>query len=288
MPSVAPCRTGVWASRLSSRWPRPRLVLPHYLARGRRGRTVAVSGHFSCVEPGGSVRCTATCMACHGSAVVTGQSLPPCESGAAVQQPTERVLPAGPPLAQQRVDQLVGLLVVGRPQRLDIGRHSQLGEAADVGVVDQLHMGDVVAPVAGPVRADGGFDRVQALAHRAVTDRVEVHLEADGVQPGHRLDEQLGRHSWCDRGCRWRTRRSPGTAPGARRYRDVDQLSPDPVEMAVLPRGWACCSLLLLVKVPCLSQRPQFDPAHPLGCHRRRISGRSVFDKLLQVLRCPD
>ncbi|MGK4578534.1 IS5 family transposase [Kitasatospora sp. HPMI-4] len=34
-----------------------------------------------------------------------------------------------------------------------------------------------------------------------------------------------------------------------------------------------------------LPQRPQFDPAHPLGCHRRRISDRIVFDKLLQVLR---
>lgn len=34
-----------------------------------------------------------------------------------------------------------------------------------------------------------------------------------------------------------------------------------------------------------LPQRPEFDPAHPLGCHRRRISDRIVFDKLLQALR---
>lgn len=34
-----------------------------------------------------------------------------------------------------------------------------------------------------------------------------------------------------------------------------------------------------------LPQRPQFEPTHPLGCHRRRISDRTVFDKLLQVLR---
>lgn len=33
-----------------------------------------------------------------------------------------------------------------------------------------------------------------------------------------------------------------------------------------------------------LPQRPEFNPAHPLGCHRRRISDRIVFDKLLQVL----
>jgi len=34
-----------------------------------------------------------------------------------------------------------------------------------------------------------------------------------------------------------------------------------------------------------LPDRPVFDPAHPLGCHRRRIADRIVFDKLLQVLR---
>lgn len=31
--------------------------------------------------------------------------------------------------------------------------------------------------------------------------------------------------------------------------------------------------------------RPVVDPAHPPGCHRRRISDRTVFDKLIQVLR---
>jgi transposase len=34
-----------------------------------------------------------------------------------------------------------------------------------------------------------------------------------------------------------------------------------------------------------LPQRDVYDPAHPLGCHRRRIGDRIVFDKLLQVLR---
>ncbi|RPK54625.1 hypothetical protein EES42_42820 [Streptomyces sp. ADI95-17] len=34
-----------------------------------------------------------------------------------------------------------------------------------------------------------------------------------------------------------------------------------------------------------LPERPVYDPAHPLGCHRRRISDRVVFDKLLQLLR---
>jgi len=34
-----------------------------------------------------------------------------------------------------------------------------------------------------------------------------------------------------------------------------------------------------------LPHRDAFDPTHPLGCHRRRIADRIVFDKLLQVLR---
>jgi transposase len=34
-----------------------------------------------------------------------------------------------------------------------------------------------------------------------------------------------------------------------------------------------------------LPARPVFDPTHPLGCHRRRIPDRIVFDKLIQVLR---
>ncbi|MFD5270882.1 IS5 family transposase [Streptomyces sp. NPDC058335] len=34
-----------------------------------------------------------------------------------------------------------------------------------------------------------------------------------------------------------------------------------------------------------LPQRPVCDPTHPLGCHRTRISDRTIFDKLLQLLR---
>jgi hypothetical protein len=38
-----------------------------------------------------------------------------------------------------------------------------------------------------------------------------------------------------------------------------------------------------------LPRREIYGPAHPLGCHRRQISDRIVFDELLQVLRfgCP-
>jgi transposase len=34
-----------------------------------------------------------------------------------------------------------------------------------------------------------------------------------------------------------------------------------------------------------LPQRPAYDPSHPLGCHRPRISDRIIFEKLIQVLR---
>ena len=34
-----------------------------------------------------------------------------------------------------------------------------------------------------------------------------------------------------------------------------------------------------------LPDRPLYDPAHPLGCHRPRISDQVIFEKLIQVLR---
>ncbi len=34
-----------------------------------------------------------------------------------------------------------------------------------------------------------------------------------------------------------------------------------------------------------LPERPEDHPDHPLGCHRRRIGDRIVFNKMLQLLR---
>jgi hypothetical protein len=34
-----------------------------------------------------------------------------------------------------------------------------------------------------------------------------------------------------------------------------------------------------------LPARPVYDPSHPLGCHRPRISDRVIFEKLVQVPR---
>ena len=39
---------------------------------------------------------------------------------------------------------------------------------------------------------------------------------------------------------------------------------------------------LFAALLPC---RPVYDPAHPLGCHKPRISDRIIFEKLIQVLR---
>jgi transposase len=34
-----------------------------------------------------------------------------------------------------------------------------------------------------------------------------------------------------------------------------------------------------------LPGRPVYDPSHPLGCHRPRVSDRLIFEKLIQILR---
>jgi hypothetical protein len=31
-------------------------------------------------------------------------------------------------------------------------------------------------------------------------------------------------------------------------------------------------------------ERPPFDPGHPLGCHRRRVSDRVVFEHVVAAL----
>ncbi|MFI6801863.1 IS5 family transposase [Streptosporangium canum] len=53
--------------------------------------------------------------------------------------------------------------------------------------------------------------------------------------------------------------------------------------MPVLP-SWLAEPLWVQFKA-LLPERPTYDPAHPLGCHRSRVPDRIVFDKLLQVLR---
>jgi len=55
---------------------------------------------------------------------------------------------------------------------------------------DHLQVGHVVPAAASPVRTARGSDSVQALAHRPVAQRVEVHLEAEPVQLGDVLGQR--------------------------------------------------------------------------------------------------
>ena len=49
----------------------------------------------------------------------------------------------------------------------------------------ELEMRDVMPVVVGPICRPRCFEGVERLAHGAVADGVDVHLEAFTVQPGH-------------------------------------------------------------------------------------------------------
>ena len=91
---------------------------------------------------------------------------------------------------EERQGQLVHLRLVRRPQRLDVRDGAERGEARDVVRVHDLEVREVVPPVGRAVRGTSCLDGVQRLAHRAVAERVEVHLEARGVEPGHVLAQR--------------------------------------------------------------------------------------------------
>ena len=109
------------------------------------------------------------------------------QPGAGAVQRTEGVLPRRPLLPQERQRQVEHLVVEAGPERLHVRGDAELGEPRHVVGVDQLQVGDVVAP--GRVGPD---HRVQRLAHRPVTDGVHVHLETGGVQRGHGVLDRLG------------------------------------------------------------------------------------------------
>jgi hypothetical protein len=50
-----------------------------------------------------------------------------------------------------------------------------------------LQVRDVMPVIVGAVGGAGSLDGIERLAHRAVPDRVEMHLEARRVQAGHDL-----------------------------------------------------------------------------------------------------
>ena len=94
-------------------------------------------------------------------------------------------------LADERQRQVGDVGVGVGPERLEVRDHAELAEARLVVRVDQLDVRDVVAVAEVAVRRARRLDRVQRLAHRAVADRVEVHLESVGVELRDRLLEQF-------------------------------------------------------------------------------------------------
>ncbi len=101
-------------------------------------------------------------------------------------QAAERVLPRDPLLAEERHGEVDHLIVPAGPERLDVGRDPEVGEARHVVGVDHLEVGDVVAQV----RTGGRVERVEGLAGRAVPDRVDVDLEVLGGERGHVVPER--------------------------------------------------------------------------------------------------
>ncbi len=114
------------------------------------------------------------------------------EPGAGVEQRPEDVLLLPRGGTQERQRQVGHLVVEAGPQRLGVGRDVELGEARHVLGPDDLDVREVVAIAASAVDRDGVLDRIEAVAHGTVTERVDVDLEVLGVE---QLDvaRQVGR-----------------------------------------------------------------------------------------------
>ena len=90
-------------------------------------------------------------------------------------------------------------------------------EPRDVVGVHDLQVGEVVAAVGRAVGGARRLDGVERLADGAVAERVEVHLEAGGVE----LGDVVAQRDRVDEGepgvVRWRSRRRRGRARASRR-----------------------------------------------------------------------
>ena len=151
-----------------------------------------------------------------GSGLLTDQSLPAASASPGAQQVAEGVLPRRPSLAEERDRQLVHLRLVGGPQRLDVRDRAELREPRDVVGVHDLQVGEVVPAVARAVGGARRLEGVERLADGPVAERVEVDLEAGGVELGHVVAQaRPGRRSsgpsWP-----WRSRARRGRARASR------------------------------------------------------------------------
>ena len=78
------------------------------------------------------------------------------------------------------------------PFELKVGDHAELLEAREVGRIDELQMGDLVAVVPVSIRRAGGRKRIEARAHGTVADGMDVHGETRRVELLHQPGEALG------------------------------------------------------------------------------------------------
>ena len=66
-----------------------------------------------------------------------------------------------------------------------------MGEPGDVGVVDQLGVGDHRPTITVSVALDHVLDRVEGLAHRGIADRMNVDLKSEIVHPTGGLSQRV-------------------------------------------------------------------------------------------------
>ncbi len=127
----------------------------------------------------------------NGAPEDTGQSEPNASARAGLVDAAYPVLLVSAFDAEARNRQHRHQRVQLRPQRLHVRDHPELGEPADVGVIDQLRVRDHRPPVPRPVAPHHMLDRVQCLAHCRVTDRVNVDLQPQIVDPACRLGQRV-------------------------------------------------------------------------------------------------
>ena len=119
------------------------------------------------------------------------QSLPPMMVAPALMQTACGVEVAVALRPEIGLERPLGRWLALGPFELEVGEHAELLEAREVGRIDKLQMGDLVAVVLVPIRRAGGFKGIEARAHGTVADGMDVHGEPRRVELLHQLGETL-------------------------------------------------------------------------------------------------